>query len=467
MDGFDKEVLTRLPLADAVLRVLSFVLDTSHLEELFDRFRGRCYDKLISFSLLVGLIADALLQHGGSGRKSFQRAAEQGRMPASATAAYGKLRRLPLALSMAFLAACTARLAELLQPRTPVYRLPDCLQGLRVVIIDGKAIKQVAKRLKLTQGIEGGLLGGKALVAMTLDNGLAVAFNADLDGETNDAALVEGLLPEVAARVEGPKLWVCDRQFCDLTQPRRFLEQGDRFLIRYHPKVSFHPDPDRPARLGQDRQGRRYREEWGWLGQDPKRRLYVRRITLYRPGDEAVILVTDLLDADAYPAVELLDLYLARWGIEGMFQQVTEVFQLQRLIGSSPQASIFQFAFCLLLYNIIQVVRAYVADANGQAAATISTENLFYDAKQELIAANKVLQPAALVSAYGTPMRLEELRQYLRHRLQGVWSKRWLKAPKRKYQPHPATSRVKGGHTSVQRILTDKTGKYHKKVPDH
>ena len=43
---------------------------------------------------------------------------------------------------------------------------------------------------------------------------------------------------------------------------------------------------------------RRYEEEWGWLGRPthPQRR-YVRRITLERPGDKPVILVSDLLDA--------------------------------------------------------------------------------------------------------------------------------------------------------------------------
>jgi len=81
---------------------------------------------------------------------------------------------------------------------------------------------------------------------------------------------------------------------------------------------------------------------------------------LLRPQDD-VILVTDLLDADAYPAQDLLWLYSERWGIERMFQQVTEVFGLQGLIGGTPQACIFQFAFCLLLYNMIQVVRGYLA----------------------------------------------------------------------------------------------------------
>ena len=48
--------------------------------------------------------------------------------------------------------------------------------------------------------------------------------------------------------------------------------------------------PARPAREGREAQGRRYVEEWGHLGSPrSKRRLYVRRITLERPGEEDVI----------------------------------------------------------------------------------------------------------------------------------------------------------------------------------
>ena len=96
------------------------------------------------------------------------------------------------------------------------------------------------------------------------------------------------------------------------------------------------------------------------------RRRFVRRLTLTRPGEETVILVTDLLDATRYPAVDFLTVYLARWGIERVFQQITEVFALRRLIGSTPQATVFQAAFCLLLYNMVQVLRGYIALAQPQ-----------------------------------------------------------------------------------------------------
>src|SRR4051794_35897929 len=102
MDGVDPKVLARMPLAEAVLVVWRFVADESRLEGIFERHRGRCYEQSISFATMVQLVADALLEHEGSGNQSFSRAKEAGALEATTRAAYGKLGRMPLALSTAF-----------------------------------------------------------------------------------------------------------------------------------------------------------------------------------------------------------------------------------------------------------------------------------------------------------------------------------------------------------------------------
>ena len=50
--------------------------------------------------------------------------------------------------------------------------------------------------------------------------------------------------------------------------------------------------------------------------------------------------------------------YIARWGIERVLQQITEVFHLQTLIGTTPQGTVFPCAFCLLRSHRVQVGRA-------------------------------------------------------------------------------------------------------------
>jgi hypothetical protein len=83
---FARDVLTRLPLAEAVLSIWRWVADPLFLLSVFARHGGAGYEKEISFGVLVQLIADALLEHQGSGRKSFARGREQGLLTASAQA---------------------------------------------------------------------------------------------------------------------------------------------------------------------------------------------------------------------------------------------------------------------------------------------------------------------------------------------------------------------------------------------
>jgi hypothetical protein len=452
MDALARSVLQRLPLAEAVLSLWGWIAEEAFLQSLFHQHRGRSYERVLSFPVMVHLIADALLEQGGSAHRSFQRARQREQLPASIQAAYGKLRRLPIELSMAFLANCTDRLRATFPPEA-VTAPPKSLDGCVVIVLDGKAIKRVAKRLQPLRGVAGGLLGGRALVALALDSGVALALHAHPDGDANDVRFLPRLLPQVRRRVPGPRLFVADRQFCGLVQMADLTDAADdHFLVRYHSGVGFHPDLAMPRRSGLDSAGRAYTEDEGWLGSPnhPQRRR-VRRISLPRPGAEVVILITDLLDADRYPAADLLAVYLSRWGIERMFQKVTEVFGLSGLIGGTPQATIFQFCFCLVLYNLIQVVRGYVAAAERRSVETVSTEKLFEDVREELIAWNRVIEPATTVELFAQPPPMAELRRRLARLLSEVWTDRWVKAPGSKRPT--AAKKSKRTHGSVYRIL--------------
>lgn len=68
MDGFQRELLGRLPLAQAVLGLFAYALDDTFLNRVFEENRGRCYEAKLTFPTLVGLIRDALILHAGSGR---------------------------------------------------------------------------------------------------------------------------------------------------------------------------------------------------------------------------------------------------------------------------------------------------------------------------------------------------------------------------------------------------------------
>jgi hypothetical protein len=280
-------------------------------------------------------------------------------------------------------------------------------------------------------------------------------MRADRDGEANDVKFVPELLPEVRRRFVEARLWIADRQFADLVQTAHFVEEGDHFLVRYNKKLHFHADLQGQCREGRDAAGRRFIEDRGWIGGPrDKRRREVRRIRLLRPGEEEIVLLTDLLDGERYPAMDLLALYAERWGIERMFQQVTEVFHLDTLIGGSPEATVFQFAFCLLLYNMIQIVRASIAASQRQDPEKLSTEKLFLDVERELTACTVMWDVEQLVARVDRPWNAKEVRSRLKALFRHLWTDHWLKAKSYQRRPHPVVPRL-GVHISVHRILLE------------
>jgi hypothetical protein len=419
---FSAAVLEKLPLADAVWRLLHFTMNDDWLEDLWSRNRGRCYEQDLKLSTLAHLIADALLEHGGSGHQAFERAQEVEILPVSITSAYEKLGNLPLPVSETLLAEGTQRMNAVLPQIPAVDPLPQCWVDYEVFGADGKAIKHVQRLLKPLRGLQAGILGARASVGLNLRTGLAVAMVGHLDGEAGEAALTDVLLLTLA-RTAGQRPWVVvlDRLYCNLSFPQQVSRAGGHFLIRYCSNTTFVPDATRPAQESRDAQGHRIVQEWGWLGKvESADRQYVRRITKHWPDGKELGVVTDLLDESKYPAEAMLSTYQSRWGIETVFHQITDVFSLRHLIGTMPKAVLFQLSFCLLLYNALQVVRGHLASSQECEAKTISNEKLFYDVKRQLVAVSELVEVDSLLSLLGEVATAADLRVRLRDGLRGA-----------------------------------------------
>jgi Transposase DDE domain len=466
---FALEVLRRLPLAEAFYALFGYTAADTVLEALFDHHRGRCYEDKLSFAELVRVLADALTRYQGRGRGAILDALRRQQLSCQARAVYRKLGRLPLPLAEAFLSTLTARLRPLFPAGLHRTELPASLAGLAVVVLDGKKIKKVAKRLLQTRGLPGKLFGGKVMAAYLPAHGLVVALAAEADGEANDIRLMPRVLPRARAAVAGPRLWVVDAQFCDLDQPAAFSQQpGDHFLLRFTLRNSFSVDRARPALSGINRRGQAYRQDWGWMGSAKEpRRIYVRRLVVQRPGQADVIVVTDLLEAGVYPAEDLLEVYLHRWQIENVFQEITEVFALQHLIGCTPGATVFQAALCLVIYNLLQLVRGYLAAGQAEPVkvATLSAEMIFEDLKKDLIGLHEVLRVEELLACLPVVPTEEQLKARLAELLGGLWSARWKKVVNPKPRPHQPPARQSGAHTSVHKVLEEAKQRQPPKLP--
>jgi hypothetical protein len=461
---FFRETLRRLPLAHAVLHLLGYALHEKFLAECFEKHRGQCYEDKLTFPDLVEILTDALLVHHGSARQALLEAEKKDALPVCKRAFYSKLARLPLDLSVAFLTEASRRLNELLPKQNNP--LPASLQGYHVRIIDGKKTKHVAKRLKLTRAQAGQLFGSKLLVGYDPATRLIQTASAHVDGEKNDGPLVPDLLANFRAQPsEKPALNVADSQFCDLVQITLYREKNEHFALRYHPKLHFHADATKPARQCTDAEKRHLIEEYGWLGSPTdQRRTYVRRVTLKRSTHKDLSVVTDLTNrvpgqaSDApepIAADDLIDLYLTRWKIETVFQDVTTIFNLRKLIGSTPEATAFQAAFCMVVYNAIIVVKSYVAAVQPEPMKVddVSNKMLFTSIHKQLTAMAELVPAVSLAELVTPPPTAQAAREYLEQRLTGLWEAGWKTARNknpRTYGPKPKGS---GAHTSVHRVL--------------
>lgn len=454
MDAFAKQLMDRSPLAGSVLELFDFVLDDQLLTRIWEAHRGRCYEDVLKFPDFLRLMRDGLINHGGSAHRLFVELERTDSHPIDESNFYRKLSRMPVELSRALLRECTQRLGEVM-PRQLAVSLPACFDGFEAFIGDGKKIKNVAKRLAPTRGYSGKLLGAKALVGVNVRSGLAVASHDSIDGMTNDVPLVPGLMEQLRQICQRPILSIWDRQFSDVKTMRELtLRAGDAFVVRtgqLHACFAVESSVEYA-----DEQGRRVLDEVGVLGKAKGQQMHVRRITLYRQaqGEENVVLLSNLLDRQKFAAADLLALYKERWGIERVFQEVTQTFSLEHVIGCKPKAVLLQFSFCLLLYNLMQVVKGYVAQDGKVKPGTVSMFYLFNDVRTELT--------AWAYHTQGVWPRMQreakQMRQRLEQLLRGSWDPiAYTKASDKTPRPKPKHKPLlHGGHTSVQRLLEGK-----------
>jgi len=468
---FERQVLAKLPLAEAVLTLLRWCLAAPDLQQVYDQGRGRGHTRILSFVAFVDLMWDCLTGTSESARAGLLKAADDDRLPVSTSAFYQKLGRMPIPVSLGLMRHASRQLLQVLPIPQSVEDEPTesrkRLQNYDVLYLDGKVIKHVPRRkkaLRRSQQNAYRLLGGRVLAACQRGTGLIVDMVADPDGEANEVKHVPALLAQLQATRNVPTLIVGDRAFGLFEVARQHKLTGHEFLLRKHGHTRFVADPEHPVQEFRDRFGRPVSCQRGWILRGkprknrPQERLEVCQLRVTR-DKESLVLITSLLDVDAALADELLEAYLDRWDVECVFQVVTEVFRLRELITSSPEGMLFQLALCFTIYNVTQIVKQYVAQEAPCEPREISTEMLFRDVTEELIATSRILHPEQVEELIPEAHDPDHVRQRLSELLFGRWQKRWKKAnyrrrnPTKHRKPAPRKAHQKKGHDSVYRVL--------------
>lgn len=304
--------------------------------------------------------------------------------------------RLPVSVVRAVFEAFTARVRA--QPASP----SSLWQGHRAVLIDGTNVSTPdTPELRRELGVRGdspqgcGLPSVHVLAVFDPHAGLLL----DLHGapaRTHDLRHAAELHPAL----ETGDVLVGDRGLCSYVHLALLTRAGLHGVFRVpDSRATPFPAPPVRRRRSYNRHERHEPRLVQLLGEDdqvveilkPSNRprhvdpalfaslpgKMIVRLVRYRvqsPGvrTRRVTLMTDLVDATAYPAAELAELYRARWCIEVNFRHLKRTLGMDRLKCRSVDGVRRELLIYALIYNAVCVTRSGAAALHKVAPARVS-----------------------------------------------------------------------------------------------
>jgi len=303
-----------------------------------------------------------------------------GRKPCGAgTGAYCKARaKLP----EHFLQRLACDVGRQLEDETPqVWRW----HGHRVLLVDGSTLsmpdtpahQEVYPQPRSQKpGVGFPLLRWVALVGLATGAVLAAAFGPYRGKQTGESALFRTLLDALRP---GDVL-VADRYYCSYWMVALALARGVHVVFRKHQLR--HTDFRTGRRLGHDDHVVTWTKPQrpDWLDQADYDALPATltlreartQITTSGCRVKELVVVTTLLDRDAYPPADILDLYHERWHVEIDLRSIKTQMKMEILRCQTPAMVRKEIWAHLLAYNLIRKVMAQAAQEHGLTPRQLS-----------------------------------------------------------------------------------------------
>jgi hypothetical protein len=291
-------------------------------------------------------------------------------------------------------------------------------KGRSVTLVDGTTASMPdssANQKEYPQSNTQGIGLGFPLVRMVALISLATGVVRDLalgpyrGKETGETALFRTLW----GGLDSGEIVLGDRVFGSYFGIARLSERGVDGLFRMHQRRKF--DFRRGRRLGVLDHvvswSRPARPDWmdeATYAQIPGE-LKVRelRVTVDQPGFRVneLVLVTTLLDAEAYGKHEIAQLFLQRWNIELDFRSIKDVLKMDVLRCKTPEMVRKEIGMHLLAYNLIRGVMRDAAEAHDKVPRQLSfkgalqTMAAFQDALRWATAIHRVVLVGEMLKA--------------------------------------------------------------------
>jgi hypothetical protein len=175
-------------------------------------------------------------------------------------------------------------------------------------------------------------------------------------------------------------------------------------------------------------------------------RWIVRAIRYQRRGFKPSLLLTSLIDAERYPAGELVDIYHERWEIEGAYDEIkTHMLAREETIRSRTPVGVRQEVWGIALaFNLIRLEMERAANELGVAPTRISFVNALALIKYAWVASSMPpLAPGTI------PKRLLDVRRQMK----------LLLVPERPGRSYPRAVKIKMSNYPRKRAATTNSAK--------
>ena len=438
------------PISVMARGLLERVLNSNRVDELFERVADRQYTRDLLFSMVFDLMSRVVCGSHKSVHAAYQASVEE--IGVSVTSVYNKLNGVETQTSASLVRYSAEATRAIIEEMGGT--LPPLLPGYQVKILDGNCLESTEHRIRELRGIAAGALPGKSLVVLDPALKLIVDVFPCEDGYVQERALLEQVLPTVAAG----DCWIEDRNFCTLKFLFRVAVGHAHFIVRQHKNLPWQGEA-RMKRVGPVDGGMVYEQPIVIMDEQGNelrlRRIRIRLDEPTRDGERDVFVLTNL--PKRVNGRKIATLYRQRWTIETAFQELAEHLNSEINTLGYPKAALFGFSIALIAYNVMSVVKAALRSVHG--AETIEQEVSGYYVADEISATYRGMMIAIAQKQWQVFSRMtpQEFAEVLRMLALNVNLRKYKKHPRGPKKPPPRRRRDKNRpHVSTFRLIAQR-----------
>jgi hypothetical protein len=451
LGGVYERFVEETPVAVMARGVLERCLSPATIDRVFGSAADRQYNKDLLFSTVFEVMTDAVCQVHSSVHAAYRARRPEG--GPSYVALYDKLKKTEAGVTAALVRHTAQELGPLIERMGG--KRPAPLPGCPTRIVDGSWMASTERRLKVLRELLDEAMPGKALVVLDPEAMLVREMIPCEDGHAQERVM----LSEALALVQPGELWIADRNICTLGWVQGVDQARAFFLLRQHscfPVEELEPF----RRVGRNKTGVVSEQNIRVVLPNGEERRWRRiRVQLDKPtreGEKEIFLLTNLRRGRA-GARKVADLYLGRWTIERVFQEIEASLNCEIDTLAYPKAALLGLAVGLVAYNALAAVKGAMRAVHG--VQTVEQEISGYYLADELKSTHRGLGVAVAAQTWQLfrQMSLEELARELMRLAGKMHLCRYEKNPRGPKKPQPPRKRIggrgHGTHVSTARLL--------------